>query len=366
MKINEVMNAEILENLIQQGFISRKTHSEYPELAVLNYTPMAQYDSKLVWGDEMNNSRGFIYNTVTGDIVARPFKKFWNLNDERHPETMEVNLPQDIPLVTNKLDGSMGVVFCYDGKIHVATRGSFHSNQAQWATNWLRQNFPSLKLPEDATLITEIIYSENRIVVSYDWEGLVVLGIVRYDGYEYNRLDTEYWANINGLRVVDKFDKSLAECSAENITNQEGYVLTYQNGLKVKVKFDEYVRLHKILTGLNPKAIWELLSSGQNETVNAWLVDPLMPVDFKTWLARWIVQLQNDYVVIEKSALEIFADRPLTDQRKMMALYFTESKNKVYASLCFSLLDKDDDGLSSKIWKMIKPGAADTFKIDGE
>lgn len=369
-QITDILNVDTLGDLIKEGFISRKFHQIYKDLAILNYTPAAQYDSHLQWGPEMNNCRGFIYNANNGVVIARPYKKFWNLNDERHPETLEQNLPSGLPLVTDKLDGSMGIVFPYDGKFHVATRGSFHSEQANWATSWLRSNYPHLDLPDDSTVITEILYKENRIVIHYDWEGLIVTGIIRINtGEEWSRPDAEVWAQNNRLQIVPKFEKTLVECAKENATNQEGYVLTYPNGLKVKVKFDEYVRLHRILTGLNPKAIWELLSEGQTQTINQWLHDPAMPSGFITWLNGWHNQLVSDYADIELAAARIFANRPNTPDRKTLAFYFTAGPNKTFSGLCFSMLDgmpATDPAYKMKIWKMIKPKAADTFRIEGE
>jgi len=158
VKLNSILNVEKLEALIDDGFISRKFHNEYPELAICNYTPAAQYSKDLVWGEELAWCRGLIYNVDTMEIVALPFKKFWNFSDERHPETMPENLPHDIPLVTDKLDGSLGILFEWKGQNFVATRGSFHSEQATWATNWLRNRYPRLQLPKGYTLLVEIIF----------------------------------------------------------------------------------------------------------------------------------------------------------------------------------------------------------------
>src|SRR6516165_5437692 len=149
--LNQILNVEVLEQLIKDGYISRKFHRDYP-LAILNYTPQAQYDEKLIWDTEMNLSRGLVYTVDSLEILTRPFPKFWNLNDTRHPETLEANLPNEIPLFLEKLDGSLGVLFSYDGLNHVATRGSFHSDQAEWATKWLRSTYPKLNLPNGNTI----------------------------------------------------------------------------------------------------------------------------------------------------------------------------------------------------------------------
>ena len=167
---------------------------------------------------------------------------------------------------------------------------------------------------------------------------------------------------MNTLQVVDKFDKSLAECAAEDTKNEEGYVLTYSNGVKVKCKFESYVRLHRILTGLNPKTVWEMLSLKQTEAIATLLADELMPETFKTWLSGWVTQLQFRYAEIETEAKAIFAGKP-GGSRKDDAIYFTRTA-KHLAGVLFKMLDGKN--YSEVIFDMIRPKATDTFKADGE
>src|SRR5271155_5375839 len=289
--LKNILPFDLFKRMLDEGFIRAQVHPKYPELMIFNYTEATQFGRE--WNAATNICRGLIVKLANGildenaEVVARPFNKFHNLNTSYAPETMEANLPNETPLVTTKLDGSMGIVYIYDGQYWIATRGSFDSDQARWATAWYRQHeamFPQ-GFPADVTPVCEIIYPENRIVVDYDFEGLVMLSIIDNEtGRELSRDYVELWAKINVLQVVDKFDKTLAECAAENTLNEEGYVLTYSNGVKVKVKFAEYVRLHRVLTGLNPKAIWELLEAKQEASITALLADEKMPEGFREWL----------------------------------------------------------------------------------
>jgi RNA ligase len=335
---------------------------------IFNYTESAQYDR--VWNAATNLCRGLIVAVPpTGlddaEIVARPFGKFHNLNTEYVPETLEANLPTDaLPLVTKKLDGSMGIVYFWDNQWWVATRGSFDSEQARWATRWFRDNVGDWIMAEDdATPVFEVIYSTNRIVVDYDFEGMVLLGVVdNYFGKELSREQVEWIAGDNKIKVVEKFSKSLAECAAENTPNEEGYVLTYSNGVKVKVKFAEYVRLHRVLTGLNPRAIWEMLSQGGGQSVDAILNDPKMPVTFLAWFTGWVIQLRAKYALIESETQAVFAARPQEASRKDTAMYFKQTPH--LASVLFAMLDGKDH--ASIIWDRIEPKGNATFKKDGE
>src|SRR5271156_1860710 len=340
--LKNILPYDLFKRMLDEGFIRSQVHPKYPELVIFNYTEAAQFDR--VWNEATNVCRGLIVKLVNGvldenaEVVARPFNKFHNLNTSYLLGTMEENLV-GVPLVTTKLDGSRGILFIYDGEYWIATRGSFDSDQARRATAWYRAHetmFPQ-GFPADVTPVCEIIYPENRIVVDYDFEGLVVLSIIDNEtGRELSRDYVELWAKINVLQVVDKFDKTLAECAAENTLNEEGYVLTYSNGVKVKVKFAEYVRLHRVLTGLNPKAIWEMLAQS-GAAVDAILADPKMPATFIAWFKGWVDQLREKYAEIEREALAMFAARPASSVRKDQALYFMTKPE--YKGLLFAMLD---------------------------
>jgi RNA ligase len=372
-KLNEILNVTVLEKLIEDGYVSRKLHNEYP-LAVLNYTPQAQYDPKLVWGNEMNLSRGLVYCTDTMEVIGRPFAKFWNFSDSRHPETMPENLPNEVPMFLEKLDGSMGVLFEWDGLNYVATRGSFHSEQAEWATNWIRTRYPRLSLPKSSTIVTEIIYKENKIVIDYDFEGLVVLGSVNIaTGVEIPRSDVKDFCRAMGLELVKEYKKSFTDCLTEDEKNREGYVITYpSNGLKIKVKFETYCQLHRLLTGLNIHSVWELLRDNQSKTIDEWLVDPLMPATFKEWISSIVLELNKQFSDIHLAVLNIFESRPKLDlmtpykeSRKILAAYFMKEEFRKYSGILFGLLD--EKCIDHSIWKMIEPSGNNlTFKAEGE
>jgi RNA ligase len=388
--LKDVLPVDLLLKHIEDGVVRKQVHPDYSDqLYILNYSEQAQFGR--IWDAVTNVCRGLIVAAhPDGDyVIARGFNKFHNYNTEYIPETMDANLPNVTPVATQKLDGSMGLPYYWDGKWSVATRGSFASDQAKWATAWLRHNYPFFNNGPLSTPVCEVIYKENRIVVDYDFEGLVLLGFVDLaTGYELGRLFCEDWAFAKQFPIVKKFEKTLAECAAENNLNEEGYVLTYDKGrdvapLKIKVKFADYVRLHRILTGLNPKAIWEMLEAGQNEAIDTIIADPTMPTQFIEWFRGWVEQFRDRYREMERKAEAVFAARPeeayvcsgpenfirnLADDvewkasRKAAALYF--KKTPELCSILFAMLDGKN--CASIIWDRLKPKATDTFKKDGE
>jgi RNA ligase len=235
----------------------------------------------------------------------------------------------------------------------------------------LQGTYPGLKLPIGWTVLTEIIFDSNQIVIDYAFEGLIVLGMVEIgSGRELSRESLETYCSTKGLPLVERFNKTLSECAAENIQNREGYVVSFSTGLKVKIKFQDYCRLHKIITGLNARSIWELLRDNQVETLYAWLQNEKMPQDFKIWLKECMSGLTTQYAKILKHVDTIYLNRPLLTgnhktNRKKMAEYFMQEEHRSYSSWLFGLLDGKD--ISTMIWRSIEPsGAQKTFKVDGE
>lgn len=65
---------------------------------------------------------------------------------------------------------------------------------------------------------------------------------------------------------MKRFDgiKDLNHLKTLEEENKEGFVVRFQNGMRVKTKFAEYVRLHRIITGISNVAIWEYLKDGRS------------------------------------------------------------------------------------------------------
>jgi len=227
-------------------------------LVIFNYDHACTYER--AWDEVTLQARGLILEEATGEVLARCMQKFFNLNEM--PATRYENLP-DLPFTaTEKQDGYLGLHYRWHGEDWIATRGSFESVMAQWGTAWFREHVHSECIDPEWTYHFEIIYN-RKIVISYDFEGLVLLTAVHKEtGMEmpYNRLVQE--AKALGVRVTPLMPEfptllDLAEYVRGLPGNKEGCVITFSNGLKVKVKGQEYCRIHKIVSRMTPLAFWE-------------------------------------------------------------------------------------------------------------
>lgn len=266
--LNDLIPADEMHAALDAGLVTRKTHPKLP-LSIYTYTRTAQYSRQ--WTTATLRCRGLIVDDLTHEIVAWPFPKFFNVGEHAHGNDYAPPLPDESFEVYDKVDGSLGIVFHYDGRWHAASKGSFTSEQAMWAQAWISTSDTS-RLRPDITYLCEIVYPENRIVVDYgDRQDLVLLGAYNSKGEEgpLSWVDQDWkpigsvvraWPALPLPELV-----KLAEANTRpdgtptSGISTEGYVIRYASGLRAKAKLSEYVRLHKVLTGITERDIWRML-----------------------------------------------------------------------------------------------------------
>ena len=309
------------------------------------------------WDEFTTLARGLITD-LEGNVVALPFRKFFNVGQTNETQ-LEALLQLGEPTVYEKLDGSLGILYFNSGIPHISTRGSFNSDQAKWATEWVQERNPQFS--RDYTYLFEIIYPNNRIVVDYGTRSeLVLLAVIHTDsGQEINYL-TE--AERLGLSAAKQHSFKVAELLEKAKTlspTEEGYVLKFSDGLRVKIKGEEYVRLHRLITGFSNKSIWELLANHQP-------FDELLekvPDEFYEYVRQTKYDLEQSFLnIVSELHAEWEASKmqlPTNPTRKDYAEVFKKCE---HTSLLFAYLDgKPHDQM---IWKMVKPKFAKPFRQD--
>jgi len=317
-----------MRDYIERGLIKETLHPEHPELAIYNYTPECQFSRS--WDDVTIAARGLVMNWETGDVIAKPWPKFFNLSEHEA-------IPDGPAIVREKMDGSLGILFHYDGKWHIATRGSFTSDQAIKAQKWIEGH----DFPKGYTHLFEIIYPDNRIVVDYgEFEGLVYLeSICLETGAVF---DLDIWdrkAEYHGLLHPQELP--------QHKPNAEGYVLYWPEcDFRVKVKFDEYVRLHKIMTEYSIKRLWEHLSAGGdfNELIGG------VPDEFYQEVSADKERLEETYAEIKKQADDIAGSVADMLTRKEQAKHIVN--NKDLSGIVFKVLDGKN--VNEVIWRKVR------------
>lgn len=318
-----------LSDYIDKGLIKETVHPGYPELAIYNYTPECQYSG--AWYEATRAARGLVLNRDTGEVIAKPWPKFFNLSEHE-------TFPDGPAHVREKMDGSLGIVFYYDGIWHVATRGSFTSEQSVTAQKWLPDD-----LPHGFTHLFEIIYAGNRIVVDYgDFEGLVYLESICLETHKPFFLD--FWKG----RSAQSYGYCLPQDLPKHRSNEEGYVLYWpEHDFRVKVKFDEYVRLHKIMTEYSIKRLWEHISAGGELSA---LISGV-PDEFYAEVEQDYERLAVAYSEVYHKADALFETVCFMATRKEQAAYIM-AQNKDLSGIVFKMLDGKDT--NEAIWRKVK------------
>lgn len=355
-----MMNYDKIKPYIEQGLISEQSHPEDTDVRIFNYTHKCQYEK--AWDDVTMQCRGLIMNVKTGEILARPFPKFFNYCEH---VGQGKDVPSGIPVITEKLDGSLGIMYTLRDKVFIATRGSFTSEQAVWATNWWRLNKGPQPYGNEITHLFEIIYPENRIVVNYDFQGLVhIASIDTQTGRQ-----VQHVMPVRRAKQIDATD--IASLSQLEEPNAEGFVIYFPaSELRLKIKFNEYIRLHRLVTGVSAKVIWDLLRNKQDFTE---LLENV-PDEFYDWVKRVKYDLQMKYELIEDTAKAEFSDIvALADKHHnefdpdvyepLSRIWWAgEIKKMTLPHIGFAMLDNKE--YSHIIWKMLRPKAEKPFKED--
>lgn len=360
MKISYSFHSKVKE-LIKDKYISAQKHPT-EDLYILNYTQKCQFEP--FWTPETMACRGLIIRSDR-EIVARPFDKFFNVGEQ------PVSMPTTVKFSAwDKLDGSLGILYqMLDGRYAIATRGSFTSEQAIKATEMFNDVINSqtslAPFKSGMTYLFEIIYPQNRIVVDYKGESkLVFLGARSINT---GKIYTPDWFPDIAVHFERAYPISDYKTPRNNA---EGVVLYYENDYMVKVKYEEYVRLHRLVTGVTARRIWDILRQnkvsqlGEQKVV---LKDMLerVPEEFADWVNQTARDLISEFVVCEGACMNITNQAREMDGRREQAIFIqkmTESIKDGTHGVCFAMLD--NKSYSDIIWKMLKPKHELPFRKD--
>lgn len=282
MHITDIMDVGELHRLMAEHYIAQR-ESPCGKYILYNYTERATYDR--VWTKETTQCRGLV-TTQDGTIVARPFDKFFNVGELGVTVEDLIARPGAVE-ITDKLDGSMIALWYADGTWHTSTRGSFTSTQAGAALAWLG-DLPSYwnSMLRDFTLLCEWCAPDNRVVLKYDLSMLVLIG-ARHNatGTDLHYQDLKNLGELTTLlvtpRQVDDLNALVVRRSLD--IGLEGWVARWPDGFRVKVKTEDYLRLHRLVTGFSASRVRDVLLAA-GDAWSSYLAD--LPEEFRTEAER--------------------------------------------------------------------------------
>ena len=171
-------------------------------------------------------------------------------------------------------------------------------------------------------------------------------------------------------------------------------MVRFASGIRVKMKYAEYVRLHRLLTGVTERDIWracaydDMAKSDMNiealvralkcspDEVRGMQATPLSalativdgcPDEFDAWVQRVVTRLVHEYNTVSDAIQMTFDEvraHATTDDRGEFArtLQGGWGHAKTIVSACFAILD--DKPTAPLIWRSLYPAASTPFKED--
>ena len=340
--MGRLKNIPLVEKMVAEGYIDVQKHPS-ADIFIYNYSRSCTLEG--VWNEATLQCRGIIVDKDY-NILARPFEKFFNYEEIEDKSI----IPGGAAVAFEKIDGSLGIVYWIDEVPYIATRGSFVSDQAVHATKVLHEKYERemdliKHLRFNYTFLFEIVYPENRIVVDYgDTDDIFLLAILdnNHEGWE---IPISTYSNyFHTAKCYGRFENYLNLREEIAGDNREGFVLRFDNGFRMKMKYEDYFRLHRLRTYLTKKHIFEFIETNRRDELQE-MADQF-DEEIRMSVDTIVKEFDDRYAEIEAEAKSEYKD---FDTDKEAAEYFKTCK---WRPILFNL--RKGKPYDFIIWKKIK------------
>lgn len=348
-----------LQKYIDNKLIHMQVHPTLP-LRIYKYSQECVFSRS--WDTITLNMRGTVLD-LEGNRISNPFSKFFNLDEL---DAMKISLPNLQYKVFDKVDGSLIQLFKYNGEIIIASVGSFTSAQADVARKLWSEKYSHLSkyIKNENTYLFELVFKQNKIVVDYGDDSKLVLIAIRNtndgtESFDISEHGFETGESL-GFDVVNYTNMSMDEIQSEikrsDFINKEGFVIVFENGFRVKLKYDEYFRLHKLISNVNERFVWEFLSKGKD------IVLDNIPDETFQFIKDTKFKLNTLFDLKWKECLDVYNStlKELSESigekwsKKDFALSIVPKYKKI-SGVLFKLYENRLSEAKEIVWKMIMP-----------
>jgi len=205
--------------------------------------------------------RGITFDSSNGNILRRPFNKFFNLAEKNETQIHNLDFSKPHKRYT-KLDGSFITPFeiqensgiiCYGTKMGRTAVSEIAEEYVKKNVNY--QEFSKWCIKNKLSPTYELTSPRQRIVINYPVESLTLLAV--------REMHSGVYIDIESLHEITKFDIPIVEAhdqiddpkeflqSLNNMKGIEGFVIAWENGYRIKMKTSEYCMFHKTKDQIN-------------------------------------------------------------------------------------------------------------------
>ena len=312
--------------------------------------------------------RGIIFDSETGEILRRPFHKFFNVNEREETQDHVVDLSRP-HVILEKLDGSMIAPFRVDRQTIWGTKmgatdvakpvEEFVKNHPVYA------DFALGLLTGECTPIFEWCSRKQRIVLDYPEDRLILTGIrENVSGKYWTHTEMREYAEIFGIPVVRQFEpqtdmKAFLEY-VSGLEDLEGFIVRFDDGHMLKLKCHWYLQIHKAKEAiLQDRNIVELILDEKLDDVKAHL-----PAEDRDRLSQFEfdfnIEVASTCMTIE-SILDGIAEDVI--DRKTFALEIAPNFNQFMRAAVFSCWD-DKSKVYDTVRNTIRNNLTKTVKYE--
>lgn len=334
--------------------------SQRGEYTVVDYV----FVTKKTFGNQVARECRGLKFSANGQILARPFHKFFNIGEKETPEAIDWSQAH---VVMDKLDGSMIHPCLLGDRMTFMTRmgETDHAKAAlKVASNAVKALSHDL-IKAGTTPIFEFTSPANRVVITYQKTALTLLAARdTITGIYHSHAELVALATSYGVPVVAAFgsveDPLEFVRSGRLLEGVEGYVVAFDNGHRLKLKADAYVLRHKALSGVT-----------YEKNLLAWIVDDALD-DVLAILHDDIADRVRSYhvnvmegIAARLAEIETFMAQHGDSPRRDVAIAAQQNVDKRLQSVVFAILD-GHDGREALIkilrWASHSEGRVDTVR----
>jgi RNA ligase len=336
---------------------------------VINYNVMMEYTFDC---NIRRECRGIIFDSKTGDIIRRPFHKFFNVNEREETQDHVIDLSRPHAIL-EKLDGSMIAPFIVDGQMIWGTKMGA-TDVAKPVEEFVKKNpqyaeFALNMLVLGLTPIFEWCSRKQRIVLDYQEDQLILTAI--------RDLKTgEYWLHNHMMIVGDDWDIPVVRAfepqsdmmefieHVRYLEDLEGFVVRFSDGHMVKLKCQWYLQIHRAKEAiLQDRNIVELILDERLDDVKAHLPaedrDRLaqFEYEFNQRVLDWVYIIDNDVTYYREEGVD----------RKTFALEHAPKYDQFSRALIFKNFDHctlNDSKLFVDVRNTIRNNLTKTLKYE--
>jgi RNA ligase len=284
--------------------------------------------------------RGLIFDR-DGNLMSRPFHKFFNINEREETQAHAVDMSQP-HVIMEKMDGSMIRPILVDGYLRLATKMGV-TNVAMDAEAWLAAQDPALKawlrqcVEDSVTPLFEWVSPFNQIVLAYEEPDLVYLG-TRDNATGAYVMDKS--CPFNSVPQYGSVEGNLSDYIARQreLEGREGVIVRFNDGHMFKGKNDWYVRIHKTIDRITfDRNIVDIIINEQIDDVA-----PLLPAVQLDRVRDFETRFWEAFGLKERYIRSRFDEAVLhygNDRKAIATQYIPNLEDKGVAPFIFRMLD---------------------------